>query len=103
MKASQKTIAVLATLMTMSASTSALAGLGPCPSPARPPIEADACQPPLPAPVAPRACPAPAPEATGPGAGCGGNAALMGRLGEMAAGGMGIAMTVMGALFGAPE
>lgn len=103
MNASQKTFAVLATLMTLSATTPALAGLGPCPSQPRPAIEAGTCQTPLPAPVTPRACPAPAQEAAAPGTGCGGNAAMMGRLGEMAAGGMGIAMTVMGALFGTPE
>ncbi|TCJ18180.1 hypothetical protein EZJ19_02790 [Parasulfuritortus cantonensis] len=102
MNAPSKSVAALAAATLLSATVPAQAAMGPCMPMMMFGAGAPACNS-QPAPQERnQACAVPQ-ENAGPARGCAGNPQMGAMMGDMAAGGMGIAMAVMGAIFGPPH
>lgn len=97
MNALTKSAAALATVTLFAAAAHAQAGMGPC----MPMMMSGTVMPSCNSQPAPQTCPLPE-AGVAKASDCAGNARMAGMPGGMAAGGMGIAMAVIGALFGQP-
>lgn len=101
MNALPKFAAVLAAMALFSSALPAQAAMGPCMA-MMTPGGGPACSGRPASAESPEACPA-AQGQTDKAPACGGSPQMAGMMGNMAAGGMGIAMAVMGAIFGTPQ
>lgn len=103
MNAFAKSAAALATVSLFALAVPAQAGMGPCMPMMMAGSVAPACNGQPAVSDTPRACPVREEGKEHQAGGCGTDGPMAGMMGDMAAGGMNIAMAVMGAIFGPPR